>query len=359
MIVTCASCLTKFNLDDSRISPKGVKVRCSRCQHVFLVVLPPDSKEEVIEDFESFAKYHEDLIETGPTTEKKEKVAPPPPLRSAPKVEKKGLDLEEEKIEIPPLPRGPKGPEKPPASEEEEPIVFADEKRTPDVELEETRPPAARRERVIPRPPPPPLESLEEEEPERRPARSKGVARREKRGTSLIFALVVVIAVLIFGVFYLWTELGSGGRLAPYVQSPLKKVTAFWNQIWGTEREGLIVGDLSGYEEKVGEVSLTVIEGKVINQSKFTKGHVKVRVVIFDQNKAKVAEKETLCGRSAGRGTWKNLPPDFLKGTLLFEPQSEAEKVVPTGKAIPFTVVFKDLPSDAKFTVEIVEAPNT
>jgi len=82
-------------------------------------------------------------------------------------------------------------------------------------------------------------------------------------------------------------------------------------------------------------------------------------VVIFDQNKAKVAEKETLCGRSAGRGTWKNLPPDFLKGSLLFERQSEAEKVVPTGKAIPFTVVFKDLPSDAKFTVEIVEAPNT
>ena len=354
MIVTCASCLTKFNLDDARISPKGVKVRCSRCQHVFLVVLPPDSKEEVIEDFESFAKYHEDLIETGPATEKKEKAAPPPPLRS-PKMEKERVDLEEEKIEIPPVA---KGPEKPSAFEEEEPIVFADEKKPPDVEQEETGPPAARRERVIPRPPPPPREPVEEEEPERRPVRSKGVARRERRGTSLIFALVVVIAVLIFGGFYLWTELGSGGRLAPYVQSPLKKVTALWNQIWGTEREGLIVGDLSGYEEKVGEVSLTVIEGKVINQSKFTKRHVKVRVVIFDQNKAKVAEKETLCGRSAGRGTWKNLPPDFVKGNLLFEPQSEAEKVVAPGKAIPFTVVFKDLPSDAKFTVEILEAPN-
>jgi len=62
MIITCASCLTKFNLDDSRISQKGVKVRCSRCHHVFYVVPPPETREEVMENFESFAKYHEDLM---------------------------------------------------------------------------------------------------------------------------------------------------------------------------------------------------------------------------------------------------------------------------------------------------------
>ena len=79
MIVTCASCLTKFNLDDSRISAKGIKVRCSRCKHIFYVVPPPETKEEVIEGFESFAKYHEDLMEPGqkeverPAPEKEEK----------------------------------------------------------------------------------------------------------------------------------------------------------------------------------------------------------------------------------------------------------------------------------------------
>src|SRR4030043_2133707 len=62
MIVTCASCLTKYQIDDSRISEKGVKVRCSRCKHEFYVVLPPETKEEVTENFESFAKYHEELI---------------------------------------------------------------------------------------------------------------------------------------------------------------------------------------------------------------------------------------------------------------------------------------------------------
>src|SRR4030042_4573438 len=62
MIVTCASCLTKFNLDDSKISLKGTKVRCSRCQYIFFVASPLDQKEETEESIESFAKYHKELF---------------------------------------------------------------------------------------------------------------------------------------------------------------------------------------------------------------------------------------------------------------------------------------------------------
>lgn len=35
MIVQCAECQTKYNLPDSKISPGGTKVRCSRCSHTF------------------------------------------------------------------------------------------------------------------------------------------------------------------------------------------------------------------------------------------------------------------------------------------------------------------------------------
>jgi len=63
MIITCASCLTKYRLDDSRIPEKGAKVRCSRCKHVFYVVPPPETKEEILEDLESFEKFHEGLME--------------------------------------------------------------------------------------------------------------------------------------------------------------------------------------------------------------------------------------------------------------------------------------------------------
>jgi predicted Zn finger-like uncharacterized protein len=37
MIITCEQCGTRFNLDDSLLTGDNVKVRCSRCQHVFNV----------------------------------------------------------------------------------------------------------------------------------------------------------------------------------------------------------------------------------------------------------------------------------------------------------------------------------
>jgi predicted Zn finger-like uncharacterized protein len=38
VIVTCERCSTQFQLDDSRVPQRGVRVRCSRCKHAFRVV---------------------------------------------------------------------------------------------------------------------------------------------------------------------------------------------------------------------------------------------------------------------------------------------------------------------------------
>lgn len=37
MIIKCEKCLTKFRLDDSKLTDKGVKVRCTKCKQVFTV----------------------------------------------------------------------------------------------------------------------------------------------------------------------------------------------------------------------------------------------------------------------------------------------------------------------------------
>ncbi|MDD3294611.1 MAG: DUF3426 domain-containing protein [Geobacteraceae bacterium] len=37
MIIQCEKCKTRFRLDDSRVSEAGVRVRCSRCSHTFVV----------------------------------------------------------------------------------------------------------------------------------------------------------------------------------------------------------------------------------------------------------------------------------------------------------------------------------
>ena len=45
MIIQCEQCSTKFRLDDSRVTDKGVKVRCAKCRHVFTVTKEPVETE--------------------------------------------------------------------------------------------------------------------------------------------------------------------------------------------------------------------------------------------------------------------------------------------------------------------------
>jgi predicted Zn finger-like uncharacterized protein len=37
LIVTCEQCTTQFHLDDAKVPPGGVRVRCSRCKHAFFI----------------------------------------------------------------------------------------------------------------------------------------------------------------------------------------------------------------------------------------------------------------------------------------------------------------------------------
>lgn len=318
MIVTCASCLTKFRLDDSKISTKGTKVRCSRCQHIFLVMPPPVTKEEILEDFESFARYHEALIEPD-----QKKVDVSSPLKTE-KIEKTAVDEE----------------------------VFSLYKEDP----------TEKAEPMIPEKP------AEEERTQIKTFKPKRPVQRERKRPSPFFALLVILVLLVFGVFYLWAELGSAVKLSSYIEYPIKKITNLWDQISGTGKEGLVVGDLkglvvgdlNGYEGKAGEVPLFIIEGKVNNQSQFTKKYIKIRATFFDRNKAKLAEKEILCGSLMSQEELKDLPETFFTGPMIIKPQTEKEMITPAGKTSSFMVIFKEDPSNPtkEFKVEIVEAPN-
>ncbi|MGD0915762.1 MAG: zinc-ribbon domain-containing protein [Thermodesulfobacteriota bacterium] len=362
MIVTCASCLTKFNLDNSRIPSKGTKVRCSRCRHVFFIVPPPETREEVDENFESFAKYHEELFKPGEKEEgdegesfeafakyhkelfkpgEKEEVKED--SESFAKYRKelpKPKEREEEFPEFPSQIEFEKEPtaEAPPEEEEEETFFFSEKTS------------AAKGVQTVP--------SIEKEA-EAKTVKPKRMVRRERR-SPLAIALVIFLILLAFGTFYsLRTGVGSKGQLSSYIEYPLSKVAHLWSQIWGTEKRGLTIGDLTGYEERIGEFPLFIIEGKVNNQSGLTKKLIKVRVAIFEQNRVKVTEKETVCGRIIGRDELKLLPADFFVGEIVIKPKSEKEMIVPSGKTTPFMVIFKHLSSQGKgFTVEIVEAPN-
>ena len=48
MIIQCEQCKTRFKLDESRVKETGVRVRCSKCKHTFIV------KKEVSEEEPDF-----------------------------------------------------------------------------------------------------------------------------------------------------------------------------------------------------------------------------------------------------------------------------------------------------------------
>jgi len=50
MVIQCEKCKTRFKLDDSRITESGVRVRCSRCSHTFVVRREASEEDS---DFES------------------------------------------------------------------------------------------------------------------------------------------------------------------------------------------------------------------------------------------------------------------------------------------------------------------
>lgn len=47
MIVTCDQCQTRFKIPDAKVSDRGVKVRCTKCQHTFRVTRPTAEVTEV------------------------------------------------------------------------------------------------------------------------------------------------------------------------------------------------------------------------------------------------------------------------------------------------------------------------
>ena len=45
MIVTCEQCATQFHLEDAKVPPGGVRVRCSRCKHAFFIAPAGEAPE--------------------------------------------------------------------------------------------------------------------------------------------------------------------------------------------------------------------------------------------------------------------------------------------------------------------------
>lgn len=73
MIIQCEKCLTKFKLDDSKVTPHGVKVKCKKCSNIFMVFPEKPEEQELKIEFPIETTFTQPSPETAIGQNKEEK----------------------------------------------------------------------------------------------------------------------------------------------------------------------------------------------------------------------------------------------------------------------------------------------
>jgi predicted Zn finger-like uncharacterized protein len=353
MIVQCEICGAKYNIEDSKITAKGVKVRCAKCKHVFSVeppsLSPPPQPQtpspppptpgpagdDFLQDFESFEKFHKELMDI-PSPE------PGPPIDEESPFERgefEGIpqDMGEVPSEVPSLEEFPTEEWPVPSPEQQKPTESLEGAiDTPTFDMEE----------------------LEEERYYDKPQ-----VIPKKKKTSWSFVLIGILLIVALGGYYLWSERGMEfslpGNIPSLIKSIPEKLQYLWEDIRGIERGSLTFSDLEGYKDIIGEVPVFVITGKILNDTNKTKKHVRIKAVLLNDKDKVLEEKQTLCGSYFSKESLKKLPPRFTRGDFKLRPPEPSQMRVAPRMSVPFIVIFPDMPPDAQeFQVEIVDAPN-
>jgi len=380
MIVQCNVCNTNYRLDDSKVTAKGVKVRCTKCQNVFVVTPPPETVEPNQE--EGFKISSESQHEPTPkTTEvdfskfsgetsapQQEEEKPKPPswnlggvdftfeekpgaeekksewdlgfASTTPAKEDTSFSVEEKKEE--PQPEVEKGGfgfgvgEEPVFREEErdttpsqeltgfsfdEGVASADEKKS--FEIEPSSPQIPTEEEIG--------KDFEETkdlsfEP---PSQEKSTKSR-----AIIYMVIALLLVVGAGVVYLNRGTEFLGKTGSKVS--LQKV--------------MDIIDLKGYY--INNTSLGrmfVIEGKVVSNINAPKEVTGIHGIVFDKSGKQIKDTWVAPGRIISQDELKNISMADLEKRF-----KDRKGTIPPKGTVPFTIVFEGITGElAEFSVEI------
>ena len=303
MIVVCDKCKTEYNLDDAKVRPGETKVRCSRCQNIFIVPHPFTLKEEEI--FGEPGEKAEDAF------------------------------LKEWAKELPAQPRQkptPPAPDKGPA-----PRAFV--------------PPSAEGSLFVEEPPP---EKAPTPDEEALPFKSKPVAAATARGrqskVSATFVLGMFLLLSLAGAIYYWNKMG---RSIPAFEFIYEKIYSFMGE---KKEQKLFLLYLKGTEYTLEGGKVFVVQGKVANRSQETRKLVKLKASLYDKAGKVVATSSGYCGITLTDEEVQKSTYDALKTSFAFIAVGQA-KPVPSQQSLPFTIIFFSPPEGAtQFQVVIDES---
>ncbi len=363
MVIVCPECTTKFRVNPERIPVAGAKVRCARCKHVFMVNKPA---AEPILDTRELAEPPEDkTIEPAPqaseTTSAEdfsfgtEETA----AEVAEETAAEGFDYEkfrevkeeavaEESFTF-------SGDE----AEKDEQFTLAEEQQTSepltDDKPEETFPEVA--EQVTED-----IQSNDDEIAEVFTPADEVEAIDEPTAaaqpqSSPQTSVMRILLLLVLGLLIL------GGVLI-YMNGP-EQVQQTLQQLLGQQGDRSLqtgqisLNNLQGSfinNQETGE--LFVIRGEAINQFNEPRASIQVKGVIFDANGKPLLQKTIFAGNPISDQELRSLPFNKLEELMGNQfGQSLSNMNVNTEQAIPFTIVFRDLPKNlSEFSVNVTSS---
>lgn len=307
MIIQCENCHTRFRLDESKIPEQGRKVKCSKCQHVFLVHRSGAPAQQGAAPA---------ALKPAPPV-RKAAPPPPPPPPPVPPPEEHGLDVGLNEEELARMETAESEVARRVEPEETfEPTVRIDLSAQEQLAFEE--------EEVKPSPPP--------------PARRRGV------GKPLILggAVVVFLALVAGALYYL--------DLLPFLSTAPEAPVA-----------NLVIdqGKLEGKWERNAQIPrIFIINGTVENRSKRPRAFIKVQGVLLDRDRKPLKEAVAFCGNPIPAQELRTKAPAEIHNSMKNRNGKNGmnQKVAP-GASIPFTVVFFDVPEGVEsFGAVVTEA---
>ena len=340
MILTCENCNTRFNLDENLIKESGSKVRCSKCRHIFTVYKPGTAEgleptlelEQIFTDLPEQAETLMPAPETGEATEE--------PAHVPEQAEEMVLDFETAELE-----------ETPEAEKKNDTLDDAGitmkrpkEEWTDAISMESFEG----------------VEQKDTEEVEEKPA-PPIVAKKKPRARKPIGMPVMIVLVLV---------LLAGGAFAAY--SLLKTFDVripFLESLTGAPESATVDPGNLGIallEQQIGSEffenktagRLLVVKGEVRNDYPEVRNFITVKGTLYSRDGKTIQEKTVYCGNTLSDTDLQTMDKTAIdrKSHNKFGDERSNFRV-PSGKVLPFVVVFSDLPQDmGEFSIEVASS---
>lgn len=167
----------------------------------------------------------------------------------------------------------------------------------------------------------------------------------------MVAALLIILALSATGFYFFKGQSGM-----PTIQS-FGVLTNWFKQDVNTGGE-IAIKDLEGtFLVNIDGGEIFVVRGEAFNNSKKPRTAVQVKGIIYGANGKMLAEKSVYCGNVLSNDQLVTFPMGTIEKSLNNNQISGSldHQVVQSGKGIPFTIVFKNIPQGAgEFGAEIL-----